>query len=414
MSQPPETLAPLLAKADATLKEAVDAVRNCQNAIAYQKYKKAFEQLKHYREEFDKQYLPHYEAAEEIARGQNPGSSITATAQLWRFPTFSSRKLSHFVKLSDVKLDNVGGLENCKRVLREAAIWPVKYPQFFTGNRKPWRSVLLFGPPGSGKTLLAKAIAAEADYHFSSISPSNIVSKWLGESEQQVSDLFQEARKKHPSIIFIDEIDSLCGPRGKNNEHEASRRIKAELLVHMQDVCDGKEHVLILAATNTPYALDQAIRRRFDMRIYIPLPNKEARKRIFEVEIGKTPSKIGKSGLESLAEGTEGFSGSDISSYVKDALYQSIRATLRPGFFTQTKDKWWVPCQDAAFPHKKSLQDLENEKQDSKIQVPKITLEYFKEVKKRHKPTVQAAVLDELKKFKKEFGVDAEEPSDAL
>ncbi|KAK7852667.1 protein suppressor of k(+) transport growth defect 1 [Quercus suber] len=385
MSQPPETLAPLLAKADATLKEAVDAVRNCQNAIAYQKYKKAFEQLKHYREEFDKQYLPHYEAAEEIARGQNPGSSITATAQLWRFPTFSSRKLSHFVKLSDVKLDNVGGLENCKRVLREAAIWPVKYPQFFTGNRKPW-----------------------------SISPSDIVSQWLGESEQQVSDLFQEARKKHPSIIFIDEIDSLCGPRGKNNEHEASRRIKAELLVHMQDVCDGKEHVLILAATNTPYALDQAIRRRFDMRIYIPLPNKEARKRIFEVEIGKTPSKIGKSGLESLAEGTEGFSGSDISSYVKDALYQSIRATLRPGFFTQTKDKWWVPCQDAAFPHKKSLQDLENEKQDSKIQVPKITLEYFKEVKKRHKPTVQAAVLDELKKFKKEFGVDAEEPSDAL
>nr|POE99054.1 protein suppressor of k(+) transport growth defect 1 [Quercus suber] len=319
-------------------------------------------------------------------------------------PTEESQGSSYFEKLSNVKLDDVGGLQDCKRVLMEAAIWPRKYPQFFTGNRKPWRTVLLFGPPGTGKTLLAKAIAAEAKFYFCSISPSNIVSKLMGESERHVKDLFKEACKKVPSIIFIDEIDSLCGPRGENNEHEAARRIKSELLVHMQDVSDAVEHVLILAATNTPYALDQALRRRFDMRIYIPLPDYKARERIFEVQIGKTPSMIDKNGLESLAKGTKGFSGADISSYVKDALYHSIRATLREKFFIKTEDNVWVPCQDAGVSDKKSLRELEKLKQNSKIQVPKITLDDFKKVSKRHKRTVNEADLNLLEKFDNEFG----------
>ncbi|XP_050278987.1 protein SUPPRESSOR OF K(+) TRANSPORT GROWTH DEFECT 1-like [Quercus robur] len=295
--------------------------------------------------------------------------------------TVSSPKSSHFEKLSNVKLDDVGGLEVCKQLLKEAAIWPVKYSKFFTGNRKPLRTVLLFGPPGSGKTLLAKAIAAEANSYFSRISPSDIVSEWMGKSEQHVKDLFKEAREKAPSIIFIDEIDCLCGPRGENNENEASRRIKSELLVHMQDVEDGEfkveKHVLILAATNTPYALDQALRRRFDMRIYIPLPDYEARKRIFEVQIGETPNSIAKEELKHLAKDTEGFSGSDISYYVKDALYQSIRSTL---------------------------EKLEKDGQNSKIQVPNVTIDHFKDVEKKHKRTVTEADLNLLEKFHNEFG----------
>uniref|UniRef100_A0A7N2LJV8 AAA+ ATPase domain-containing protein n=1 Tax=Quercus lobata TaxID=97700 RepID=A0A7N2LJV8_QUELO len=375
----------LLEEANNTLKEVVDADKKGKDDIAIKNYKKAFEQLKHYREEFDKQYLLHYKRAEDIARGRNPGSSITATAQLWRFPTDSSPKLSHFVKLSNVKLGDVGGLEDCKRVLREAAIWPEKYPQFFTGNRKPWRSVLLFGPPGSGKTLLAKAIAAEANFHFSSISPSDIVSKWMGESEQQVSDLFQEAREKAPSIIFIDEIDSLCGQRGKKNENEASRRIKSELLVHMQGVCDGAEHVLILAATNTPYDLDM---RRFECEsISLSQMTRQGNAYLsflfeqVQIGIGITPSEISENELESLAKETEGFSGSDISSYVKDALYQSIRPTLRK---------------------------LEKDGQNSEIQVPKIEFEHFRKVRERHKPTVDKKDLEKLKEFKEEFGVSGE------
>ncbi|XP_050278984.1 protein SUPPRESSOR OF K(+) TRANSPORT GROWTH DEFECT 1-like isoform X2 [Quercus robur] len=283
--------------------------------------------------------------------------------QRQRDSTVSPPKSIPFEKLSNVKLDDVGGLDDCKQLLKEAAIWPYKYPQFFTGDnasRRPLRTVLLFGPPGTGKTLLAKAIAAEADFYFSRISPSDIVSEWMGKSEQHVKDLFEEARNKAPSIIFIDEIDSLCGPRGGNDENEASRRIKSELLVHMQDVedvFDVEKHVVILAATNTPYALDQALRRRFDMRIYIPLPDKEARKDIFKVQIGETPSMIDENGLKSLAEGTEGFSGSDISSYVKDALYEPVRATLRANFFTQNRAKVWVPDQGAG----KRLQELTEE-----------------------------------------------------
>ncbi|XP_065633797.1 protein SUPPRESSOR OF K(+) TRANSPORT GROWTH DEFECT 1 [Quercus suber] len=177
-----------------------------------------------------------------------------------------------------------------------------------------------------------------------------------------------------------------------------------------QDVSDAVEHVLILAATNTPYALDQALRRRFDMRIYIPLPDYKARERIFEIQIGKTPSMIDKNGLESLAKGTKGFSGADISSYVKDALYHSIRATLREKFFIKTEDNVWVPCQDAGVSDKKSLRELEKLKQNSKIQVPKITLDDFKKVSKRHKRTVNEADLNLLEKFDNEFGARFSDP----
>ncbi|XP_065625475.1 protein SUPPRESSOR OF K(+) TRANSPORT GROWTH DEFECT 1-like isoform X1 [Quercus suber] len=126
------------------------------------------------------------------------------------------------------------GLESAKQALQEAVILPVKFPQFFTGKRKPWRAFLLYGPPGTGKSYLAKAVATEADSTFFSVLSSDLVSKWMGESEKLVSNLFQMARDNVPSIIFIDEIDSLCGQRGEGNESEASRRIKTELLVQMQ------------------------------------------------------------------------------------------------------------------------------------------------------------------------------------
>ncbi|KAK6138180.1 hypothetical protein DH2020_021037 [Rehmannia glutinosa] len=134
----------------------------------------------------------------------------------------------------NVKWNDVAGLESAKQALQEAVILPVKFPQFFTGKRRPWRAFLLYGPPGTGKSYLAKAVATEADSTFFSVSSSDLVSKWMGESEKLVSNLFQMARESSPSIIFVDEIDSLCGQRGEGNESEASRRIKTELLVQMQ------------------------------------------------------------------------------------------------------------------------------------------------------------------------------------
>ena len=124
----------------------------------------------------------------------------------------------------------MAGLESAKEALKEAIILPIKFPQLFTGARKPWKGILLYGPPGTGKSFLAKACATECESTFFSVSSSDLVSKWQGESERLVKNLFEMAREKKPSLIFIDEVDSLCGKRTEG-ENESSRRIKTEFLV---------------------------------------------------------------------------------------------------------------------------------------------------------------------------------------
>lgn len=138
------------------------------------------------------------------------------------------------VEKPNIRWDDVAGLEQAKESLKEAVILPIKFPHLFTGKRTPWRGILLFGPPGTGKSFLAKAVATEANNStFLSVSSADLVSKWLGESEKLVRNLFELGRERKPSIIFIDEIDSLCSARS-DNESEAARRIKTEFLVQMQ------------------------------------------------------------------------------------------------------------------------------------------------------------------------------------
>ncbi|KAJ6692975.1 AAA-TYPE ATPASE FAMILY PROTEIN [Salix purpurea] len=305
----------------------------------------------------------------------------------------------------NVKWNDVAGLESAKQALQEAVILPVKFPQFFTGKRRPWRAFLLYGPPGTGKSYLAKAVATEADSTFFSISSSDLVSKWMGESEKLVSNLFQMARESAPSIIFVDEIDSLCGQRGEGNESEASRRIKTELLVQMQGVGTNDQKVLVLAATNTPYALDQAIRRRFDKRIYIPLPDLKARQHIFKVHLGDTPHNLTESDFESLARRTEGFSGSDISVCVKDVLFEPVRKTQDAMFFIHASNDMWIPC-GPKHPGavQISMQDLAAQGLAEKILPPPIMKTDFDKVLARQKPTVSKTDLDVHERFTKEFG----------
>uniref|UniRef100_A0A158P604 AAA domain-containing protein n=1 Tax=Angiostrongylus cantonensis TaxID=6313 RepID=A0A158P604_ANGCA len=192
----------------------------------------------------------------------------------------------------NVKWSDIAGLETAKEALKEAVILPIKFPQLFTGNRKPWRGILLFGPPGTGKSYIAKAVATEADNStFFSVSSSDLMSKWLGESEKLVKNLFALAREHKPSIIFVDEIDSLCSSRS-DNESESARRVKTEFMVQMQGVGLNNDGVLVLGATNIPWILDAAIRRRFEKRIYIPLPEMNARKDMFRLDVGRNNNNL--------------------------------------------------------------------------------------------------------------------------
>ena len=180
----------------------------------------------------------------------------------------------------NVKWDDVAGLEQAKESLKEAVILPIKFPHLFTGKRTPWRGILLYGPPGTGKSFLAKAVATEAKGTFFSVSSSDLVSKWQGDSERcvrkfcrcrrvlmkcvtyrLVKQLFEMARENKPAIIFIDEVDSLAGTRNES-ESEGSRRIKTEFLVQMNGVGHDDTGVLVLGATNIPWQLDNAIKRR--------------------------------------------------------------------------------------------------------------------------------------------------------
>lgn len=327
----------------------------------------------------------------------------------------------------DVKWDDVAGLEGAKDALKEAVILPSRFPQLFVGKRKPWKGILLYGPPGTGKSYLAKAVATEADGTFFSVSSSDLVSKWQGESERLVKNLFEMAREKKPSIIFIDEIDSLCGARGEGSESESARRIKTEFLVQMQGVSKGSEGLLVLAATNTPWEIDPAMRRRFEKRIYIPLPEAPARETMFRIHLGDTPNSLSPEDFRALGEMTEGYSGSDVSVVVREALMEPLRKCRTAKFFRPDpagSGQWEPvmldpPCSRcpmdlASKPvapktqcttcgcKRMSLYDLAT----NELKVPDVCMDDFVLVLGRSKPTVAARELERFEAFTKEFGSD--------
>lgn len=303
----------------------------------------------------------------------------------------------------NVQWSDVAGLDAAKEALKEAVILPVKFPQLFVGNRKPVSGILLYGPPGTGKSYLAKAVATESNATFFSISSSDLVSKWMGESERLVKQLFTAAREAKPSVIFIDEVDALCGSRDESSS-EASRRIITELLVQMNGVGQDDTGVLVLGATNIPWQLDAAVRRRFERRIYIPLPDAAARARMFELNVDKTPTALTAADFRELGRLTDGYSGHDVSVVVKDALMQPVRKLQQATHFkpvTVNGQQKLMPCSPGdAGAVEKSWMDVESDE----LELPPLELKDFIRSVASTRPTVNAKDLQRQIEFTNDFG----------
>ncbi|XP_018400520.1 PREDICTED: spastin isoform X2 [Cyphomyrmex costatus] len=224
-----------------------------------------------------------------------------------------------------VQWEDIAGQETAKQALQEMVILPSLRPELFTGLRTPARGLLLFGPPGNGKTLLARAVATQCNATFFSISAASLTSKYVGEGEKLVRALFAIAREFQPSVIFIDEVDSLLSER-KDNEHEASRRLKTEFLVEFDGLpCNPEERVLVMAATNRPQELDEAALRRFTKRVYVTLPDLQTRIVLLRRLLAKHNDPLMFEELNEMAVLTEGYSGSDLTGLAKDAALGPIR-----------------------------------------------------------------------------------------
>ena len=229
------------------------------------------------------------------------------------------------IKNPNVKFSEIIGMNDMKQTLYEIIIVPQIRPDFFTGIRKPQRGILLFGPPGTGKTMIAKAIASECKSTFFNISASSLTSKWVGESEKTVKSLFKIAYKKVPSIIFIDEIDSILSKRSEN-ENEATKRLKTEFLIQFDGLgSNTNAKLLVIAATNRPMDLDEALLRRLPKRVYCGPLDEDGRFEFIKKVINRVETNLSDDDIREITKKTNDYSNSDLMELCREAAYQPVR-----------------------------------------------------------------------------------------
>eukprot|EP00210_Caulerpa_lentillifera_P004643 g4428.t1 len=246
---------------------------------------------------------------------------------------YEKRLLTEVVPPQEVGVgfEDIGALENVKKTLHEIVMLPLQRPELFARGQllKPAKGVLLFGPPGTGKTMLAKALAAESGANFLNMSVSSIASKWFGEGEKYVRALFSLAHKIAPCVIFVDEVDSMLGRRDKTNEHEAMRKIKNEFMLNWDGLrTNERDRVLVLAATNRPMDIDEAVIRRMPRRLFVDLPDSENRVKILKT-ILRHEEVSPEFNYEEIAALTEGYSGSDLKNLCLEAAIRPVRDFLK-------------------------------------------------------------------------------------
>jgi transitional endoplasmic reticulum ATPase len=267
--------------------------------------------------------------------------------------------------------DDIGGLSEVKQQLREGIEMPIKDPDAFRNlGIRPPKGFLFFGPPGTGKTLLGKAVAHESEANFISAKSSSMLSKWYGESEKQISRLFQRARQVAPAVVLIDEIDSLAPQRGAGfGEASVTERVVNSLLAEM-DGLEELQGVVVIGVTNRPNLLDRALLRpgRFDELVYVPVPDKEGRKRILEIHTSDMPI-ADDVDLDDLAGRTEGYTGADLENLVRKAGLEGLRAggretreVNREAFENGVQGSWPSVTRETEEDYRKIAEELKQER----------------------------------------------------
>jgi len=235
------------------------------------------------------------------------------------------------VETPTTRWDDVGGIEGAKMELKEAVEWPLKHqPSFDRMGIKPPKGILLYGPPGTGKTLLAKAVARESESNFIQVKGPELLSMWVGKSEEGVRKVFERARQVAPCVVFFDEMDSLAGRRGMDHSgNNVAERVLNQLLAEMDGI-ESLKSVIVIGATNRPDMLDPALLRpgRFDRIVYVPVPEKDGRLMIFKIHTKNMPIENKEKIIEELAEKTEGYTGADIEGLCREAAMLALREDI--------------------------------------------------------------------------------------
>ncbi|KAL3630658.1 hypothetical protein CASFOL_023642 [Castilleja foliolosa] len=303
-----------------------------------------------------------------------------------------------------VTFSDIGSLDETKESLQELVMLPLRRPDLFNGGLlKPCRGILLFGPPGTGKTMLAKAIASEAGASFINVSMSTITSKWFGEDEKNVRALFTLAAKVSPTIIFVDEVDSMLGQRTRVGEHEAMRKIKNEFMTHWDGLLTKPgERILVLAATNRPFDLDEAIIRRFERRIMVDLPSVDNREKILKTLLSK--EKVENLDFKELAVITEGYSGSDLKNLCVTAAYRPVREFIKQERHKDKKKK--QKDKEGESSEDPSATTLEETKDEKIISLRPLNMEDMRQAKNQVAASFasEGSIMAELKQWNELYG----------
>jgi len=284
------------------------------------------------------------------------------------------------IEVPNVHWDDIGGLEEVKQELREAVEWPLKYPEAFEAlGITPPKGILLYGPPGTGKTLLAKAVANESEANFIAIRGPEVLSKWVGETEKNIREIFRKARQAAPTVIFIDEIDAIAPRRGTDVNRVTDRLIN-QLLTEMDGIQENSG-VVVIGATNRPDIIDPALLRpgRFDRLILVPAPDEKARLEIFKVHTRKVPLAEDVN-LKELARRTEGYTGADIAAVVREAAMRAMRRALQTGII-----KPGMKAHEIREKVKVTMKDFEGALKKIGPSVSKETMEYYRKIQEQFK-----------------------------